>query len=372
MKRILLLLAIGYVSFLQAEELRVRLYSQQKTDVVMVLPDSGGYTLVMDEGRIPLDPDKLVTISIKDDRIKIKAQGKEQFSRGIVRIEKNSPISSFRIRVDEDERIYDGTLEFRIQEGELFVINEVDLERYVGGVVESEAGHVRLPEFLKAQAVIARTYALKNLGKHREKNYDLNDEVDAQAFHSIAYSANNYLIWRAIYATKGEVLVDENEELIISAYHSNSGGQTMNSEDAWSSEVPYIRSTVDSFSVGMPHYDWEVALTKEEWLNYLISKLGPLDPEEDKSLWLIQQDVRISEITKFDRSLRLKDIRSHFKLPSSFFSVKDQGDHVILTGTGFGHGVGLSQEGAMKMSEQGFSYREILFYYYTQIKIVTP
>jgi len=336
----------------------------------MFLPDSGGYILKSEDVEINLDPDKLVTISLKDDRIKVKAQGQEHLFRGIVRLIKLEPNSSFRIRVGDDERIYDGNMEFRIHQAKLFAINEVDLERYVGGVVESESGHVNHLEFLKAQAVIARTYALKHKGTHQDNHYDLNDEVDAQAFHSIAYSKNSYAIWKAVYSTKREIILDQNDELIISAYHSNSGGQTVNSEDAWTMAVPYLRATVDSFSVGMPHYHWERQISKLEWQNYFVSVFGPIDMDSCRHVWLPDQKTRLASIDYGGKSMRLKDLRLKFKLPSSFFDIEEDGDQVQLIGRGFGHGVGLSQEGAIKMAEMGYSYREILNYYYIQIQIV--
>jgi stage II sporulation protein D len=357
---------------IKGQELRVRLYSTQTADVYLFLPDSGGYSLQFEDTKFDLSPDKLVTISMKDDKIKIKAEGKELYARGIVRMEKKDPRSRFRIRVDEDERIYDGDLELRLLEGDLLAINEVNLERYVGGVVESEAGHVRLYEFLKAQAVIARTYALKHKGEHQDKGFDLNDDVDAQAFHSIAYSEHQYMIWRAVYATKNEVIVDEEDELIIAAYHSNSGGQTVNSEDAWSTAVPYLRSTADSFSVGGDHYHWEQEIDRMAYLDFLVSKCGPFLPDTCKEIWLINQNKRIPHIELNEKVLRLKDIRLHFGLPSSFFTMHEDENKLRFQGRGFGHGVGLSQEGAMLMARNGFSYREILNYYYTQIKIIAP
>jgi len=146
----------------------------------------------------------------------------------------------------------------------------------------------------------------------------------------------------------------------------------VNSEDAWSSQVPYLRSTTDSFSVGGAHYHWEKEIDKTEWLNFLVAKCGPFDPDTCKDLWLIRQPKRVSAIRLNDKSLRMKDIRLNFSLPSSFFDMKENGDKLHITGRGFGHGVGLSQEGAMKMAEENFSYREILNYYYTNIKIISP
>jgi stage II sporulation protein D len=90
--------------------------------------------------------------------------------------------------------------------------------------------------------------------------------VHCQAYYGMPRDVN---VFKATEATKGKVVVDENLNLITAAFHSNSGGQTANSEDVWGSRLPYLRSVNDTFSTKMPNAKWERKMAKEDWLSYL-------------------------------------------------------------------------------------------------------
>ena len=349
-----------------AQTIRVGLYANSDRTTALFVPEQGAYELYDSGLKIAdLDSGKLVTLSILSGDLVVKAKGKSFEVNGVVELKPTQPVSRFRIRVGEDERLYEDALEVKIHGGKMYLINQTQLETYVMGVVESEVGHFDEVEFLKSQAVIARTYAVKNMNRHKDVGYDLNDGTDAQVFRSIAYSKNSYKIQKAVYYTKGVVLVDNQKQPILTAFHSNSGGQTAASEDVWSSALPYLTSVVDSFSVGMDHYRWEAEVSKADWLNFFEMNTGQLSNQDREKLLNYQPIRREPIFYTAGGEIRAIEIRRHFKLKSSFFHTETKGNTVYLKGFGFGHGVGLSQEGAVNMARKGYTYRDILSFYYS-------
>jgi len=129
------------------------------------------------------------------------------------------------------ERVYSGSIEIRRSGTELRFVNEVKLEEYVAGVVESEAGARQEPEYYKLQAVGCRTYALANARKHAPEGFELCDQVHCQVYKG---RATHGPITEAAQATRGMVVVDAGIRLIHATFHSNCGGETLNAEDLWS------------------------------------------------------------------------------------------------------------------------------------------
>jgi len=349
---------------------RINLYSDIAVKTAVLKVEKGSYGLFQSGSEvIDIDHRSLVTMSILSGKMVVKANGEAREIQGPFEIRKKLPNSSFRIRVDDDERLYRGSLKVQIIKGKLYLINIAEMDDYVAGVVESEGGHSLSPEYLKAQVVIARTYAFKHLYTHDKKGYDLNDGVDHQAYKSMAYSENAYEVYKAVYITKGEVLVDQSDQFVTAAYHSNSGGYTVNSEDVWSSALPYLRAVEDTFSVGGDHYSWTSELERADWTSYLKNNCPELHPDSIYSYLNFEQEERWVYLPCSGNKIRMKELRAYFRLNSTFFDVATKGNTVYLNGRGFGHGVGLSQEGAMKMSDLGYSYKNILLHYYREARI---
>ena len=176
-------------------------------------------------------------------------------------------------------------------------------------------------------------------------------------------------IMMGVIRSSGETLVDASGRLIETPFHSNSGGQTANSEDVWRSALPYLRSVPDTFSYHMRQSDWTKVIPINQWLGYF-SKTHKLNVQNDsirKELLTFSQPKRKSKIL----GIPLTRIRTDFKLKSTFFSVSvdpHSGD-VVLDGHGYGHGVGLSQEGTIRMVSLGISYDSIIRHYYTGSQI---
>jgi stage II sporulation protein D len=172
--------------------------------------------------------------------------------------------------------------------------------------------------------------------------------------------------------TDGLVLTDPDSVLLNAAYHSNSGGETRGSGQVWLKEESYLKPVLDRFSLGQSNSRWEKRIPIAEWISYL-SRYNILEEDftDTASLELVQEHRQ--QVYCPDRdTLMLSDIRRDWQLRSDFFDIVRNGDDLILQGRGYGHGVGLSQEGAMHMARRGYHYTEILNYYYHDIRIVKP
>lgn len=248
------------------------------------------------------------------------------------------------------------------------ITNTVPLDIYLAGVVEAESGINAHIEFYKAQATICRTYALSHIDRHKGENFNLCDDVHCQVYKGIG--RQHKPIQQAIAATSGDVLIDTNGNLITAAFHSNSGGQTANSEDVWSATMPYLRSKLDPYFDRQSNSSWGKKIPMEQWLAFLEKSGIAISDKEHFKTFKFNQPTRQRFVMIENQPVLLTDIRNYFSLRSTFFSAEVYGNTVIINGRGYGHGVGLSQQSAMVMAKKGKTYQEIINFYYTDIKII--
>ncbi|MFM7217411.1 MAG: SpoIID/LytB domain-containing protein, partial [Bacteroidota bacterium] len=261
--------------------------------------------------------------------------------------------SAFSIRPgdkSEDFLPFNGSLTVKSKQGGLQLVNEVGMEEYVSAVVESEIGLTSHPEMLKVQAILIRTYALANQHRHQAQGFSLCDGVHCQAYYG--QSRFNPSVQKAVSATKGQVVIDSEGKLVLSVYHSNCGGKTAYAGDAWSKDIPVLQPVIDSFCIASTHALWEKRMTSREWGRTLM-RLGISDTSSIREQLTGLTD-RVGFIGDGDTLIPVKLLRKELDLRSSFFSIEMEGDTVILEGRGYGHGVGLCQEGAIAMAQQGF------------------
>lgn len=266
-------------------------------------------------------------------------------------------------------KAYKGDFAIRTFDNQIMITNNIELDDYVEGVIAAEAGISGNLEFYKVQAILARTYALYNKQKHADDGFDLCNTTHCQVYKGLT---NDDKIKQAVKATKGLVIVDTSGQIITSTYHSNSGGQTMNGKDVWGKEFPYLVSVVDSFSLAWRNGSaWEKAIDTAEWFGYLREKLK----DSVKNTLFYPHALNFKQQQRkvyFDTTglLPLTELRKDWGLKSTFFSIRQKGAKIVLYGKGYGHGVGLSQTGAMKMADMGFYYDEIIHFYYHDVEIV--
>ena len=252
------------------------------------------------------------------------------------------------------------------------------LEEYVQGVVAAEMPASFELEALKAQAVAARTYALRRIlrgeriPEHPEAHLS-SDFQSGQAWISWeAFLKRNggaagvvlqRKIKRAVKQTEGIVALYEGEP-ILAVYHSTSGGRTENSEHYWSEHLPYLRSVDDPFSVGSPsHYSTATIQ---------LSNLGKaLDVPNARNLKVVERypSGRVKTVEVGDTWFSGREIRQRLSLRSTWFTVEILGNEMVFSVWGYGHGVGMSQYGAQGMAAAGYDYSEILQYYYQGIEL---
>lgn len=377
MKKIFLILTLIFVfnftAFSQAssvENVRIRLFSDKNIEQVMFIPSFGSYFLETEQGdKLKLSKTTKLIVKDLDGQLEIKINDTIYKKAKKINLTPSGLKSFFQIKPlnpQITERRYEDGLEITSKNKSLFIINVVKTDNYIAGVVQSETwGATTNIDFFKVQAICCRNYLMNNLEKHAEEGYNLCDGVHCQAYKT---RANKKEVTEGAYKSKGEVIVDSQGNIIETLFHSNSGGETVNAKDVWGKDVPYLVSVEDSFSVGGKHYQWEKYIKLKDWLNYFRNKgLNIKDKEiEDALLTFSQESGRKTDIM----GISLKTIREDFGLKSTYFNVQKWGSEVKLTGKGYGHGVGMSQEGAIKMCEEGYEYWEVIEHYFKGVKVI--
>ncbi len=381
MKTVLFLFGALLCQILAAQpEIKVRIFSDRATPRAVVTTDTGRYhllALTADFALLdtvydifPADSLRTFYLSVEQGQVLIKRGSKRLGRFPALYFRSPHPRKDFRIDAAGQSRAYHGDLRFSVSDKRLLIVNCVSLEQYVAGVVESEAGHVGEKEFFKAQAVMARTFALRNLDKFRDEGYDLTDNVSAQVYHNKAHYTFGAMIDSAVQATRDTLLVLPDCQPVLGVFHANSGGYTANSEDVWQAPVPYLKARRDSFSEAGKSFRWEKTVARQEFMGFIAQQLGVEDNLFlRKAVLNFDQEDRHSHFRFRGKELKLTELRRRFGLRSTFFSVEEQGDSLLLKGKGYGHGVGLSQDGAIEMSRRGYSYRQILHFYYSGVEL---
>lgn len=267
------------------------------------------------------------------------------------------------------QRKYKNDIEVKTSEKGLVIINNVDMNNYVSGVVESEGGAGKHIEYYKVQALMSRTYALKYKKKHLKDGYELCDRVHCQAYHSmVRYSKE---IENAVKETENIVMKDEKGAYVDAFFHANCGGQTSDPKYVWGAQVPYLNSFKDTFCLYTKQATWEKRIHKQKWTDFLVKKYNyPItDTMYGPLLYTFNQPDRMAFYQAPSLKIPLKDIRQEFKLKSTFFNNYIDGNEVVIRGRGYGHGVGLCQEGAMRMARCGFKFLQIALYYFPGVVI---
>ncbi len=375
-------LVIAVLGCLQlgARTIKVRLFSNQNLQTAIVNAKVGGYVLLAtNKDYRPLDtifaPNNdqghhVIHAKVVGHKVEVRTKDGVLGTFKFLKLVPQDDFHEVLVSANNIDRLYEGNLLLRAFDGQLQLINELHLEQYVAGVVEAEAGHVNEYEFFKAQAVLARTYALKNINKHIKEGYNLKDDVSSQVFHGKAYLQNRHNIYSAVQETQGQVLVDTSNQLIQGLFHANSGGQTANSQDVWTSHVPYLQSRPDPYSALQPSATWIRKIPKKEVEDFFANRLGITDRQAlATAIGQFKQETRQAHFVFQNKKLPLKEVRAQFKLRSTYFNIRLEESHYVFEGRGNGHGVGLSQEGAMEMSKQGYCFDEILYFYFSKIRL---
>ena len=334
--------------------------------------------------------------------------------------------------VKVEKNRYRDYITFLVKGGNFDIINHVDLEHYLYGVVPREIPASSAMDALKAQSVVARSYAVKNINKHIKDGYNLCDTTHCQVYGG--YDNEHPSTNQAVIETYGEY-VTYNGNIVETPYHSTSGGVTESSVNAWGGAAPYLTSVEDNFSNNSPNSLWSVEISQRDIKDKLIS--AGIDVGEILRIELIG-------LTEANRVIDLKVLGSSGEqiisgvklqgvlgLKSRWFTVDKEGGSTntkvyvldgnsiyakaidigqiyivdgkdygkvnrstvnraissdrtstigstystapskfVFNGRGYGHGVGMSQYGAMEMAKQGYNYYDIITHYYSGAKVI--
>ncbi|MBI5826147.1 MAG: SpoIID/LytB domain-containing protein [Deltaproteobacteria bacterium] len=261
---------------------------------------------------------------------------------------------------------YRGTVEIYNGKDGLYAVNEVSMEYYLASIINNEISSKWHREAIKAQAVIARTYALYQKRKRLKEQYHVAGNVMGQVYSGA--DTEDSASFKAVRDTAGEIVAYKGEPA-LAVYHSNAGGRTDSSGDIWAHEYPYLRGVESPYD---PDLAWEVRIAGRE-LETLLKRAGYKTGELEAVYALASTPgKRVKTVVVQDASgakIRLsgEDLRKtigYGTLKSTIFEVLRSGDEFVFKGRGSGHGVGLSQWGAKGMAEAGYPYEKILKHFY--------
>lgn len=252
------------------------------------------------------------------------------------------------------------------------VISNIDLEEYVIGVVAAEMPASFHTEALKAQAVAARTYAIKKhsngitlLNSTAHQVY--NTQAQLRAKWGSSYSTYYNKVKSAVNATLGQVL-KYNGEYIEASYYAISNGYSELPKYVWNTDYPYLQAVSSTWDKGISAGKHSVTMTYAE----LSSKLGvTVNYDTEIKVLSKTEGNRVASIKIGEKTFTGVKVRSLLGLRSADFEITKKDTGVVISEVGYGHGVGMSQYGANGAAKAGYSYKQILAHYYPQTTLVT-
>jgi len=276
------------------------------------------------------------------------------------------------------------------------VTQALALEDYVLGVMRAEGSMETEPEALKALAIAARTYALKNRGRHAKDGYDFCSTTHCQRFRigsarvskgpdgdeALPDSRASDTMMAAVKSTEGQVLLDERSQLVEAYFGASCGGETANLGTLWGATPPgYLRGVRDESCLSGPHAHWSDTITRADLLRALQSdartNVGDrLDQvvvtkrdETGRAEFIALEGEHRKSVRGWDFKIIVGRVLGWNLLKSSRFEVSRAGSNFLFRGSGFGHGLGLCQEGAHVMAARGAGFQRILEKYFPGTRI---
>lgn len=267
----------------------------------------------------------------------------------------------------------------------LLIVNELPLDEYLKGVVPAEVPAAWPSEALKAQAMVARTYALYHKAERAGREFDVDATVQSQVYGGMG--SEDPRTSAAVEATAGRVVMHEGR-LALTPYHSTSAGPTEDAAEVWNVDLPYLKGVECPFDAESPAVRWERRLPVEEIesalrdASYRIGPIATLTPlGRNRSGRVTAVRILHGEGELILKGESLRRIIGYRRVPSMRFDVIEfdvdpatRRLAVRLDGGGWGHGVGLCQWGMKALAERGWSASRILDYYYpgTNVDVATP
>ncbi len=264
-------------------------------------------------------------------------------------------------------------------------IEEIDLDKYLYGVVSAEMPANFEIEALKAQAVVARTYTIYKIITDQKKHNDADICDDSTCCQAWISKEDRFARWeeenresnwnkivKAVDETKG-IIITYNGSPINAFFHSNSGGSTEAPVNVWGgSGYPYLQSVQTSGEEDYTQYSSEVEISKEDFINKMKENYSDfsIDFNESNCIEIVEYTTggRIKTIKIGNKNLSGVEVRKIFGLKSANFKIEIL-ENIKFSVIGYGHGVGMSQTGADSLAKQGKGYEEIIKHFYTGVEL---
>ena len=272
------------------------------------------------------------------------------------------------LQVTINDKKYFGGVRINKNSNSITVINLAPVEEYLRGVLSKEMSPSFEIEALKAQAVAARTFLLKNDKRHESEGFDACTGTHCQVYEGV--SAVNEKTDLAIKETRGEVLYHQGAA-ILATFHSDSGGMTESGLEVWGTETPYLQA-VDE--IQKQTESWTKKFSVTDVASRISADFGDLKKIELSNLVIGKSAsdrsksgrIKFANFVGSNKTVKLSGdkLRAKFSLPSTLCDIKIVGDEVVFSGFGRGHGVGMSQHGANNFAKAGWKYDKILLHYY--------
>ncbi|ACZ01108.1 SpoIID/LytB domain-containing protein [Streptobacillus moniliformis] len=271
-----------------------------------------------------------------------------------------------------DKYSFYGDIYIKAVDSKLILINKLNMEKYLLGVIPYEMPASFPLEALKAQTVIARSYAYKNILRNR-KDFDIYDSVSSQVYKGIL-NKNIENVKKAIEETNGEVIVHDNK-IIDAVFHSYSGGYTASGKEVWGNDVPYLQAVEDNYSkdVNSSVLTWEYMINNDIIMDKIGFRIFDFDisytDSNRVSKLVLYNEDKSKEISYTGNNFRKEFSLSKIKSTSFTLDITDNGINII--GSGYGHGVGFSQWSSRSMAiDYKMSYIDIIKFFYKGVEVI--
>ncbi len=263
------------------------------------------------------------------------------------------------------------------------VINQVALEEYVAGTLGGEMISSWAPAALRAQAVACRSFVLYQMERRTAEPFDVTADVSSQRY--LGVEGESDAAWAAVRATRGETLWDAGGP-VLAAFHSASGGRTASAAEVWGTPIAYLRSVPVESEDASPDTYWRVAVSQQDLrraLEGLGIEIGAIEAVEVSRRSGSGRAAEVRFRGKAGRAKvtgrQLRQALGSSAIRSTMFDVRfgegdeesDETGQVVFVGSGYGHGVGMSQWAAQGMALEGATYGDILDKFYPGTRLAS-
>lgn len=299
-------------------------------------------------------------------------------NKGIQIGEKFFPLTAVRITAKKDLTVFSDNKQLKYRGGldivlndknSFLVVNVIDIEDYIRGVLYHEVTNRWPMEAMKAQAVAVRGYAMYQIEQNKDRPFDVTSDIYSQVYGG--RTAERYRTNLAANRTAGEVLTF-NGKILPTFFHSNCGGHTENASELWNFDLAPLKGVLCPYCDLAPHSFWKRNFNLRAVHAKLLEKGVKISSLKEIKIVKRNESNRVTQLELISREgtstfISGKDFRQFLgpnDIKSNNYDIVMRGYYFDMIGRGWGHGVGMCQWGAHAMAQKRFNYKEILEFYY--------